>query len=274
MNTTAYKPTIMERILKGNYKWWYYLGHVFKSSTIYRGSTLIYMVGRFLILGLTILIWYLNIQAGSNLLSFETVFTYYIAGSLFSFSSGMEWNVGQAIKDGSLSSSLIKPQPYFVMAIIGDFGWWLFSNIIETIILLVLIAIGFQFLIVPTLINLSLFMVLCVISYFIKVMIQIIIGTFAFYLIDINGVMNITGQLQLYLSGKALPLNVAGILLPITVLPWAFTYFYPVQVFLGEYTLIQSLGVIAASLVWLIVLAGIAKMMFLRGLKKFESVGL
>jgi ABC-type uncharacterized transport system permease subunit len=102
MNESTYQPTLMERLLGNHYKWWFFLVHTFKSSTIYRGSTLIYMVGRFLILGLTILIWYLNIAAGSNLLDFSTVFTYYIAGSLLTFSSGMQWNIGNAIKDGSI----------------------------------------------------------------------------------------------------------------------------------------------------------------------------
>jgi ABC-2 type transport system permease protein len=160
------------------------------------------------------------------------------------------------------------------MAVIRDFGWWLFANLVETTILLLLITVGFQFVIVPTIGNLLLFVLLSVISYAIKILIQVIIGTFAFYLTDISGVMNIAGQLETYLSGQAVPLNLAAVLFPITFLPWAFTYFFRVQVFLGSYTPTQNALVVVGSLAWCIILYYIASLLFKKGLKKYESVGL
>lgn len=86
---TIYKQTLMQKLLVRNYKWWYLIQYQIKHNTAYRSSSLIWMVGRLVILFTTIFIWWINIQGGSNLIEFNTIFTYYIFGSLISLTNGV-----------------------------------------------------------------------------------------------------------------------------------------------------------------------------------------
>lgn len=264
----------LQKIFGKYYKWIFALQVSFRSATAFRGSTLFYMVGRFLILFFTIFVWYLNIEAGSNLFEFETIFTYYIVGSLFFFSTGLHWNLSQSIFEGSLSSKLLLPQNFFLMAYVKDFGWWLYANIIELIIFGILIGIGHQYIIIGSMINILFFLILRVIGNIIQTNLQLLLGSLAFYFTEVDGILDIISEAEFYLSGKAIPLDVSKFFLPLQFLPYAMMYYFPIQVYLGEFSSHQSLGVIGMGLLWVLILTYVSQWFFHRGLKRYESVGL
>lgn len=123
IESSQFQLTFVQKILGKHYKWWYIFIFYFKVGTAYRGSTLFWMVGRLLTSGLTMLIWYLNIQSGFNLIDFKTVFTYYVIGTLFAWESGLNWNIAGAITSGAISSCLLIPLSFFKVAFLRDFGW-------------------------------------------------------------------------------------------------------------------------------------------------------
>jgi ABC-2 type transport system permease protein len=271
---TQLQPTFMQKLLGKNYKWWYILTFSFKVGTAYRGSTIFWMVGRLLALGLTMLIWYLNIQSGSNLIDFKTVFTYYIIGTLFAWESGLNWNIAGSITSGSISTRLLIPLSFFKVAFLRDFGWWLYSNLFQTSILFVLLFFGRDFVILSTPVNIIFYLILSIFSYFIVAFMGIVIASMAFYFVEVQGLLNIQSELRFYLSGKAIPLNVSPFLAPIAYLPFALTFYFPMQIYLGKYSVIQSFGICLLGFVWCILLYLLAKYTFKRGLKRNEAVGL
>jgi ABC-2 type transport system permease protein len=272
--TTQFTPTLMQKLLGRQYKWWYILVFYFKVGTAYRGSTIFYMVGRFLVLGLTMFIWYLNIRAGSSLTTFENIFTYYIIGSLFAWESGLNWNLAQSIMNGKISTKLLAPLSLFKIVLLQDFGWWSFSNIFQSVLLILFAIIGRDYLILSHPYHILFYGFLSIIGKIMLMFFGIIIGCAAFFFTDVQGAIGVQNDLNFYLSGKAIPLDISNFLTPITFLPFALTFYFPIQIYLGKFSIIQSVLICVLGIAWCIVLYFLAKFIFKLGLKRNEAVGL
>jgi ABC-2 type transport system permease protein len=158
--------------------------------------------------------------------------------------------------------------------IVSDFGWWLIPSIIEIIILLGIALLGWQYVILPSLINFVLYLLVGIIGYFITVFFAYILGSLAFFIVDVQGVLEIQNQVNFIFSGKAIPLDVSAFLKPLIFLPFAFTFYHPMQIYLGKYNFQETLAVFLGGIIWCLVLYFLAKIVFKIGLKKNEAVGL
>ena len=273
-SATAYKPTFMQTLLGRNYKWWYLFVHGIKLNTAYRLSTLIWMFGSLLTLLVTIFVWWVNIQSGSTLIDFKTIFTYYIFGNIISLQNGVQWNLARSVQNGKISSKLLNPSNFMAQVIIIDFGWQLFPRTVEILLLLLIGLLGSQFIIFASIWNFILYILLGILGYFISIFISYILGCIAFFIVDVDGVMEINNQLSFVLSGKALPISIIPVLFGANFLPFAFTFYHPMQIYLGKYDFNQTLMVFAGGIAWCVVLYFLAKWVFKIGLKKNEAVGL
>ena len=264
----------MQQLLGKNYKWWYLVVHGIKLSTTYRLSTLIWMFGSLITLLITIFIWWINIQSGSTLVDFKTIFTYYIFGNIVSLKNGVQYNLAISIQSGKISSRLLRPSNFITQVIISDLGWHVFPILVEILLLILLTIIGSQFVILASFWNFILYILLGILGYFISIFTSYILGSIAFFIIDTEGLMEINNQLNFILSGKAVPLSIIPILGFANFLPFAFTFYHPMQIYLGKYDFNQTVLVFAGGISWCIVLYFLAKLIFKIGLKRNEAVGL
>ena len=268
------KPTLMQTLLGRNYKWWYLFVHGMKLNTAYRLSTLIWMFGSLLTLLVTIFVWWVNIQSGSTLIDFKTIFTYYIFGNIISLQNAVQWNLARSIQNGKISSKLLNPSNFMAQVIIIDCGWNLFPRMVEILLLLLIGSLGAQFIIFASIWNFILYILLGILGYFISIFISYILGCIAFFIVDVDGVMEINNQLSFVLSGKALPISIIPLLFGANFLPFAFTFYHPMQIYLGKYDFYQTLMVFAGGITWCLALYFLAKWIFKMGLKRNEAVGL
>jgi ABC-2 type transport system permease protein len=271
---TTFQPTLMQKLLGRNYKWWYIILHHFNKNTAYRTSSIIWMFGRWLILASTIFIWWINIQSGSSLIDFKNIFTYYIFGTMICIGNGVQWNIAGGVKDGGITTKLLRPSNLMLQIILSDFGWWVFPTIVEILSLILISIFGWQFVIFISFTNLLLYLLMGVIGYLISVFIAYILGSLAFFIVDTGGILEIQNQLNFILSGKAIPLSIVAFLQPLTYLPFAFTFHHPMQIYLGKYDFNQTVLVFAGGIAWCVVLYFLAKWIFKLGLKRNEAVGL
>jgi ABC-2 type transport system permease protein len=264
----------LQSILASNYKWWYQYKTTFKSATAYRWSNISFLIGRFITLGFTVIVWKLNIDAGSNLFTFQQIFTYYVIGSIFFVENGVHYGVSNAIKSGYLSTRMLYPSNTLFGYFMRDIGYHAFTDIIERVLFVGTAILGFQYLIMPSLDNIFLFLIMVILAYIMRVYYYYILGFVAFFIVDIFGVVDTQGALVGFLSGKVLPLTSAAFLLVLTYSPFAYFYHHPMQVYLGGYNLVQSVQVIIFGLVWILALHMLMLKLWKYGLKKYESVGL
>ncbi len=266
--------TFLQQTLGRNYKWLYFFQYGFKASVTYRSSAIIWTLLNLLIIFCTILIWWVNIDAGSRLFDFKTIFTYYIFGSLISIGHGVHWNVSERIKSGALSQCLITPSNVMMRSILGDFSWWFFQNIIQIISICLIALLGRDYLIFSSPSLVCLFILCGVLGYLISVFFAYGLGSLAFFLTDVHGILDIQTEFKYFLSGKALPLNSVWFLKPLTILPFAFTFHHPMQIYLGKYDTIQIIQTFIVGIIWCFVLWLVARLIFKAGLKRNEAVGL
>ena len=266
--------TFLQQTLGKNYKWWYLFLYQIKASTVYRGSAVIWMFVKLIIIFFTILIWQINIESGSKLFELNEIITYYVVGSIIAISNGVHWNVSDLVKQGTLSKLIIMPSNIMARNIIQDFGWWFFQNCIE-VTSLCIIAILFSKYIIFTSTTLALLYILCgILGYFISVFFSYFLGSFAFFLTDVHGILDLQTQTNQFLSGKTIPLSSTKLLQPLTFLPFAYTFYHPMQIYLGKYSETQIIQTFIGGIIWCILLWILARLVFKAGLKKNEAVGL
>ena len=227
--------TFLQTKLGRNYKWLYVFQFGFKASVVYRSSAIIWTLINLLVIFSTILIWWVNIDTGSKLFDFKSIFTYYI---------------------------------------LGDFSWWFFQNLIQIISLCLVALIGKDYIIASNPILITLYIFYGILGYLISVFFAYALGSIAFFLTDAHGIMDIQTESKYFLSGKALPLNSVSFLNVLTFLPFSFMFHHPMQIYLGKYNYIQIIQTFAGGIFWCIILWVLARLVFKAGLKKNEAVRL
>ena len=102
-----------------------------------------------------------------------------------------------------------------------------------------------------------------------------IIGIIAFWTIDYTGLQNIQIILYILLSGLLIPLHLlpSGIRSFALIQPIAYTLYHPVRAVQGAYTLSQLWQVLGMQWVWVILLYGLYRFLWHKGLKVFTAVG-
>jgi ABC-2 type transport system permease protein len=66
----------------------------------------------------------------------------------------------------------------------------------------------------------------------------------------------------------------ASILKVAMFMPFAYTFYVPTQIYLGKMSISEGWSGLLVSIVWLFVLYVIIKIIWKRGLKKYDSVGI
>jgi len=113
----------------------------------------------------------------------------------------------------------------------------------------------------------------------IRFFMNMLIGTVAFWIKEranntavINGIYLISG----ILAGEIIPLSLIfqNNFNFLQFSPFAYFLHLPMQIYLGKYSLIETLNVFLGGIAWSLVFYCLAKIVFQAGLKKNESVGL
>jgi len=221
------------------------------------------------------LIWYIALLNGTNVISFNYIFTYYLVGNIFSFFNTVQWAISNSIKDGNIASCLIRPSNIWLQWYVKNLGWNLFVIFTEIILTSIALIIGFQYLILPaSIFTLISFVSLSLIGYVCLVLTNFLFGFSAFYYPENWGIMELSAVSAQYASGKTFPLNIIWFTTPLSFLPFAFNFYHPMQIYLGKYSPLETLYVFLGGIAWCVVLYFLAKWVFKLGLKRNESVGL
>jgi len=193
----------------------------------------------------------------------------WLEGTEMAISVSLAWE----INTGKISRYLMSPSSFGKILFFRTIGRSLVGNLQS---LLVLAAFGLIFIsnlqgtfnffwLIPTFIF----------TIFIKYFLAISLGFLAFWFIEVEGFVEAYRAISIFLAGNVVPLNIIpffGNYLIAT--PFAFTFYHPMQIYLGKYDTNQTISVFLGGLTWCIVLYILAKIVFRLGLKRNESVGL
>lgn len=205
--------------------------------------------------------------------------TYLILGNLFvactrNFLDGF---VARDIFDGTLSMFLIRPMPYFKFILCNELGRILLVLFTSVCSQLIVMMIFFKHIVWNTdILYLGVIVAMIVLAFVTEFLLSFIVGLVAFWTDEVEGLYRTIDRVKKLCAGGYFPLSILPVAVATfaTALPFAYTFFVPAQLYLKKIDIQQGLIGLGIQLLWIVVLAFIARFVWKRGIKRFEGVGL
>jgi len=181
------------------------------------------------------------------------------------------------IKKGSLATTLLKPIRYNVYRLFAELSWKthaLFYNGITLGLLTILYASVFDLQIITS--RIPLFILALILGYFLNRAFRFLTGVIAFWTKDTSGLSNFIREIMGLLGGSWLPLDFLGIFASVLkILPFSYIFYFPIQLLINsELTNTDILRILVLELAWMVCFTLLGFVLWKRGLKQFESVGI
>ena len=201
--------------------------------------------------------------------------TYYVIVMIVGFitySEVDEW-MEFGIVQGSMVSTLMNPVSLFSWMSYNTLGMNLFGIIVEIIPATIIgLVVGLQ---APTISNLAFFIIAVAIAAALYHLFAYLTGLAAFWLKRIRGIRRSRRIIIAFLSGSLLPLTFFpdSIQQVFSYLPFSAMRFSPVQIYLGKYTLEQTLVSLGIGALWVLLIYQLTRYIWKRAFKKFSGAG-
>lgn len=183
-------------------------------------------------------------------------------------------DIGLEIKNGSLSVYLLKPISYL--------KWWFFVFLSERIyeillrgsMVIVFIIIFNKLLAIPGLNQVLLFICFLPISLLLNYLINVFIASVGFWTTDVRLFRSTIIMVIEFLGGMVVPIDLMPEFLGkiCRFLPFQFTGYFPIKIYQGIESKTIVIGFLT-SLVWIIVISILLRLLWRKGLKKYEAIG-
>lgn len=263
-------------------KYWLFFSNEFQRLLAYRVDIASYSFGHIFEIVAQVIIWTVIFQNISLVkgYTYQEMLTYVVVGWFILFATsnyGFEEKIAREIQEGRLSNIIVKPINYIKYIMSISIGRIIFAFFVVTCIEVILIfllrdkiIINIQWEVI------SLLIIMMVVAFFIRLFFSILVGFLAFWLTEVDGTYYSLNIFSKFLSGAYFPLG----LLPMSIFnaviwfPFAYTFFIPIQLYLGKINIYEGIKGLIIQFIWFFLLYGIIKIVWKRGLKKYESVGI
>lgn len=191
--------------------------------------------------------------------------------------SDIQWIITEDILRGKLALALIKPIRYNLYRLASELARKtieLVYNLITVIIVTFIYSRLFEIVIIPE--RIPAFLLFMFLGYLLHRSYDYIIGLIAFWVKDTSGIDNFSYQIIGLLSGSWLPIDFFGPLASIVkLIPFSYLIYFPIQVLTNDsVSSLQIVKLLVLMIFWIILFMIIGQILWKKGLKKFESVGL
>lgn len=247
----------------------------------YRYEIASFVPGNFFETFFTYLLWTVIYRSADTIrgYSYHEMVTYIIVGWVFSFITAnysYEENIAKDINRGVLTNYLLKPISYLrhvSVVALGRVGIAFLFVVFQSTAYIMLFGDKMIFDISVEMI--LILVVMALFAFFIKLFLSIFVGLLSFWFTEVSGLFSFASIVIKFLSGAFFPLIFlpAGFVKVSYFLPFIYTFFVPVQFFLGRVSRAEALTGIVIQFAWLVLLYYLLKTIWFFGLKKYESFG-
>lgn len=262
-------------------KYWILITNEFQRQLTFRVNIASYSLGNIVEIFVQIIIWTVIFQNSSSVrgYTYPEMMTYVILGWFLLFATSnyaFEEHVAKDIHQGTLSNIIIKPISYarYMTAISIGRIFVAFIIVVITEIFLIIFLHSKIIINLNPLVLLLIFLMMLA-AFFIKLLISLLIGLLAFWITEISGTYFSLNIISKFLSGAYFPMNLLpSIFVNVSLFfPFIYTFFVPIQLYLGKISLGQGVRGFGVELLWLAILYLIIKFVWRVGLKRYESAG-
>ncbi len=248
---------------------------------LYRNTILGYRLGEITELLVMILLWS-RLFEGQTLIQGYTkpeMITYFLLGSLFSIAvrSYARDSISRDIRDGGLSALLTKPMSYLKFLTAREFGRMSLPTILSLLTSIVVI-VPFSYLIIapPSTMHIMIIIAMLILALITEFLISYLIGFITFWTDDTDAVFDVIGRVKKFFSGGYFPLSLmpAALITASIWLPFSYSFFVPTQLYLGKMTTLQGLQGLGIQAGWIILLYILVRVVYKRGVKRYEGINI
>ncbi|MFH1638079.1 MAG: ABC-2 family transporter protein [Candidatus Woesearchaeota archaeon] len=252
----------------------------FKTAITYRFDFLLHMISSPISLVVFYFLWLAIFQhTGEEVIrgfTFAEMVSYYVINMVITHfiwsdvEMWMEW----AVIDGEMVNYFTRPLKLISQLFFFEQGLHSLSFLIESVPVFI-IGLVFFGVVLASPINIMLFIVSLMLAVVLFFMLSFLLGLSAFWLNRITGIMKAKYTVFGFLSGGIIPLTFfpSWLQTASAYMPFQSLRFVPISIYLGHYTLLQSLLNIGVQLLWIAVLLLLALVIEKRAFKKFAGAG-
>lgn len=183
---------------------------------------------------------------------------------------GWEWR----IREGQISAGLLRPLHPLHEDVAG-FAGWKFVVILLWLPIAAVLWLIFDPQLDPSLLEVVVFSVAIWGAYLIRTMFLSLLGMITFWTTRVSAIFELMIAFELLLSGRLVPLE----LMPqwaedlAYFLPFLWTFYFPIQALVGDYSTAGLLGGLAAQAAWTIGLTGLLLLVWRFAIRQYSAVG-
>jgi len=258
---------------------------IFKSNLIkflqYRGDFLLGLVSLVLNLIITIFLakaFYENTDSIYGYTLSELATYTLISSSLRALiETSIHWALTNDIKSGKLSIKLTQPINYKLFRLFSEFARKI-NHIFFTLIAIFFIFKVYQYNFGITIIKyrIFVFVIMTICSFFINWFFRQTLGNFAFWMKDIGGLSQFLNEVVGLLGGSWVPLDyLKPIYNILKLLPFSYILYFPSRVLIDSTIETATIHkILFIQFLWIIFFCLLSQLLWKKGLKKYESVGI
>lgn len=263
-------------------KYWTIIKTEWQRQITYRLNFIGYRFGNIVEIVAQLIIWTVIYKHNEIVrgYTYHEMTTYILIGWLVMYLTstfGLEVKISYEIKAGMISNFLTKPISYIRYIAVLSVGRVSVAMLTALIIQGLIIIVLNDLLLSPNSFNsVMILLTMILIGFIIQIFISILLGFIAFWTVEVDGVYYFFFVLTSFLSGTLFPLDLlpASFVKASYLFPFVYTFYAPAQVYLGKISAQTAFFGIIVELIWVLILYGVIKLTWKKGLKKYESVGI
>ncbi len=250
----------------------------FKQYTIYKSNFWLFTLNRVVEIVVYIFVWQAiyNQTGDAGGYTLSQMITYYIlVFTLIAFATwGINEDMAHSIRNGKINKELLNPLTYFQYYFgmnLGELAFALVVGIATFIICNIFWSVSFP----VSITNFILFIIVILLGIPITFFLQMIAGTVGFYSNSIWGMQILRQAIISIFSGIIAPIT----LFPgwfqtlANILPFKELIYTPINIWLGEISIVEVWPIIIKQIIWGIILYIVAKIFFNHAIKKVTING-
>lgn len=204
------------------------------------------------------------------------IFMVYVTSSIVNISIS-DWVSDDVVK-GTVAMNLIKPIDYRMSLITRAFGTMLYRFLAPSVFIWIGLEIyKVMVLSVPvtSVKDILIYLISCVMSFFIFVLFDFCVGMIAFFTNYIFGLLMVKDALLSFLTGQLIPLSFfpEAVQSIFDFLPFSSMVYTPVMIYLGKYEGLELMFVLARQAVWVVLLYLLGSLIWKKVTRRLEVLG-
>lgn len=272
--------------------------NIFRVSLIermaFRGDFFLGSIMRFLPMVTTILLWQAvysgaggadqNLGSGSRTYSLDDMIAYLLMihiSRMFSSMPGLATGLAGEIRDGSLKKYLLQPLDligYLISYRAAHKVAYITMSALPYALLFGICAFCGFFHGVPDAPTWVGYLAALVLAFFVGFFFELCIGLSGFWLLEVTSFVWIINTVTFFISGQLVPLDLLAKQMPWLVvvssyLPFQYLAYFPAAIFVGKIHGEDLVRGLVIEFSWAVLLALLARVLYIRGLRRYSAFG-